>query len=397
MDNYEPFADAFVDIYDEINIANRYRDIGSLAMFAMVNGWHPIKGKGILMVADDGTQINMPRSSHLKLGVYRHHAHTIIRHRRELPPGSLSGPAAAPMTVLVQMVIDKFSLDPDHARILHDAVEAMPAVTKPAPEPVVESTPKPRHDKQPTHETLPTPEPVEDVPVAAMPHIISEEPWSAHGKRRKDDNVSETYPSPAVIQRNWSNGVKTYRCAQDGCDWFHENPRSVASHFAAKHMRGQGRTPQPPMDGIDPDFESPLRKRRIAKLRGEIDGAMIAAFANGVEATPEWIATWIVDHRPDPEGLGVQHTDGEGGHHDAETGEWIPDPMTPERILEEMAALLERHTGRSKILREQIENQDAVLEQYQAERDAALARAARAEGNLHALRDLINMDEEEGA
>ena len=372
--------DEFKEQLDELGIANRLHDVLALCALAMGCGWKPVRAKGIVLTAPDHTQVVLPTNSNLKMAVFRSRARTIIRHRNT---------GNAPLAAIVGEIKTRIKLDPDHVRILDKAVAeafplkkkaATPAPVKAAPKkaavpvPAItagaggqEAEPAPLTEIEAT--AVPQPKPV-------SPHVVSTEPWSAHGKRRQQG--STIYPSAAVTQRNWSDGSKDYVCADPDCDWQHENPRSVASHYT-KHVRGQGRKVQAPPDGVDPDW-NPVRTRRIKKLRTEIDAAMIAALASGVDADAEWIATWIIDHRPDAE---RSHS---GGSEGAEA----EGPLMPEEILERMAALLERHTGRSKTLRDQIAALDSLVGQYQEERDAAVARAAAAENNLHAFRDMLN-------
>jgi hypothetical protein len=406
MADRDDIRDPAYDAIFELPLSDRFRDIRAVVALALSQGWVPIEGKGIMMVAKDGTKINLPRNSHLKQNVFRHHVHSIITHKDEPPHEYRKGVMGAPLAVIMDVIIERLRLDHDHARIMRDAI---PKVEK-APVPPAQIGGNPAAEPAPGDESIPAPVVTHGDPQGARSllsdeeaeaevqriiaatsqrHIVSTEPWSAHGRRSRTGD-SMVYPSEAVMQRNWSDGTKDYACRYEGCDYVRDIARPVANHYGAVHSRGQGVQPKAPEDGIDPDFtHTTAQKRRISKLRAEIDAAMTAAFDVGAEADAIWIATWIVEHRADPQREEGDSKAGRHGYYNDE-GEWVDTPIGPDEILEELASLLERHTGRSKVLREQIEAQDSVLQRYQQERDLAVARAERAEGNLHALRDMLN-------
>jgi hypothetical protein len=204
-----------------------------------------------------------------------------------------------------------------------------------------------------------------------------------------------TYPSAAVTERTWSDNTTDYRCAWPDCEFTNEAPRSVASHYTS-HVRGQGRAPQPEADGVDPDHE-PRKRIRIRNLRRELEGAMTAAFVAGLGPDapeyPEWVATWIIDHRVEA----VRGSDTEL----SDAGE-----LDTDQILDRIAALVDR--GRGHVLREQIatlndqlDDAERQVEEAQQQlryanddREAAELRAQKAADNLQALRDLINESSE---
>ena len=186
-----------------------------------------------------------------------------------------------------------------------------------------------------------------------------------------------------MLERTWSDNTTDYACRWDDCSYTNENPRSTARHYAA-HRRGEGKQSQPLPDGVDPTW-TPQKRSRIARLRGEVDGALRAALAQNIDWSvvdqAEWIATWIIEHRVEPLG------DGEGGGSERE--------LTAEELLDRIAALASR--GRTPLLRQQIDSLNAAVEGYMSEVDTvraeaalATARAERAENNLHTLRDLLN-------
>jgi hypothetical protein len=149
----------------------------------------------------------------------------------------------------------------------------------------------------------------------------------------------------------------------------------VANHFASKHRRGQGTAPQPEADGLDNDW-TPTQATRIRRLKRELDGALAA----GIDLTDtEAIAAWIITHRIE----GLPGT--EGGDGDTS----VPaEPLTAEQILDKIAALADR--GRAHILREQLNSLNGLLDASEAAREEEARRRQKAEGNLTALRELIN-------
>ena len=193
------------------------------------------------------------------------------------------------------------------------------------------------------------------------------------------------YPSKAVMERTWSNDTTDFACQWPGCDFTDESPHTVAKHNGA-HKRGKGKQAQAEVDGFDPAHVSNPRKlTRIRALTREIYGAFAAAFtANGLALDPEWLAAWIIDHR-------IEALPGDTP---------VSEELSEDQILDKIAALVDR--GRGKVLREQIDNLQHQVEGYMEEQDTlrqdlteqldglGKARAEHAEGNLKALRDLIN-------
>ena len=362
------------DLIDSI----RNRDARAVIAWGMMNGWSPFKtANGAVLVADDGTKITVPNTAGINAKAFRQRMHTIVRHRDVQLTST-----GSPMATRADAVIRGLKLESSHARILRDSLnEITPSVQQDkeaiaAVEQVVARTPKRKAVKQPSPAPVPPvsigPEKSEPEPVATAPRrILKEEPWAAHGKNRPGIGT-ETYPSDAVMERTWSDGVHDFACRWPDCYYVSDVARSTASHFGS-HTRkiGAGRQPQPEADGVDPDW-TPKQITRINKLKREIDGALIAAFATGIDAKDptfsEFLAKWIIDHRIEDLSAGGAVSEDDGG------------PWTAEQILDKIAALADR--GRAHALREQILN---VTQQL----DAAEARAERAEGNLHALRDML--------
>ena len=346
----------------------RFRDVKVLLGLASWCGWEMLDIKQFLFIAQDGTKLRIPTNTNLNMKVFRSKVRSLFRHR---DPEAYGGP---PLGVIVGSIIDNYKVEASHANMLRQLADEVKPLSQPESVPPVEGG---------GSKSEPAPVEIETV----IPrHIVKHEPWSAHRSMRK--GASETYPSLAVTERTWSDGVTDYACQWEGCPYTHEVPQSVARHFAA-HRRGRGKADQMETDGIDPNWK-PNRRAKIQRLRSEIDGALLAAFAADIDWSTtdqgEWIATWIIDHRVD--------TTSEGGD--------VSDSreLTTEEVLDKIAALVDR--GRGKILREQIESLNSAVEGYMSEVDdarnmaaAMTARAERAEGNLHALRDLINEADKE--
>lgn len=363
-----------VEFFDDSVLAQaqeyRIADVKIFLFMAVGLGWKFHRHNAFIFVAADGTRMEVPTNVGLNAKVFRSRMNTLMRHR------SPSGRGAGMPVALVEYVINLCKVEPSKAQIMRKAALDAPAM-EPAPaaaETVVET------------EQAPT------ATVRRKRRILRQEPWTAHGGMRKDGAGSETYPSPAVTERTWSDNTTDWRCAFPDCEYTSEdNPRSVASHYAALHMRGKGRSPQPEPDGVDPDHE-PRKQTRIRNLRRELEGAMTAAFVNGLAVEdpeyPEWLATWIIEHRVEA----VRGSDTE-----VSIGE-----LDADQILDRIAALVDR--GRGKVLREQIStlndqltDRERQIEEAQQQlryanddREAAEQRAQKAADNLHALRDLIN-------
>lgn len=330
----------------------RFMDARVMAAMAIGCGWTVDFDKGVRFVAEDGTKITLPLHSGLNAKVFRSNINTIVRHRTP----------KAPLRNLVEALIahPKVKIDPSRIQVLRAAVEA--GLANPPP---VEPSPS----NGGSTETTP-------VVTHRKVRIVREEPWSAHRNAK-----GETYPSESVMERHWSNDTVDYACRWPGCDYTDESPHTVAKHNGG-HKRGQGRVPQAQIDGLDPEHVSnPRRATRIRNLAREIDGAMTAAIAAGIMIDPQWLAQWIIDHRVDS-----LPTPGE-----------TPEELTTEQILDKIAALVDR--GRGKVLREQVDTLQTQVEGFMGRLQETLDlaatnenRAIRAEGNLQALRDMLNDD-----
>lgn len=342
----------------EAVLAIKFTDGRMIGFLALMCGW--THHSGASFTSPDGTHLRLPiHDRGINIKVLRSHVRKVFRHR---------APGTPPVAVLIERAIVHYKIDESRITMLRALANEVGSPVEPVQEVGGTST--------------------EPAPVATPPghkrkrKITREEPWSAHTSPR--DGIAQTYPSDAVMERVWSDNTTDYACRWEDCDYSNESPQSTARHFAA-HKRGQGRTPLPEPDGVDPDHAVNSRRHtRINKLRREVDGALTAALAQSIDWSvvdqAEWIATWIIDHRVEP----VK------GSTDDDEGE-----LTSDQILDRIAALADR--GRGKVLREQVDTLSAQADDYLIQLDeakqqaaAAFAKAGNTEGELLALRDLLN-------
>lgn len=355
IDYVEDYSGSLEQFEDSLR-ALRYAPAKALLYVGIVTGWTPNRHKAITLTAKDGTSVTIPTNSGLNNSVFRSLINKIVRHAA--PPKKIDKIA------LVEEITALIKLDPSQINTLRDALEQLPPFVK---ESQVAAEPE---------------APSEAKAVKRKRRIVKEEPWSAHRNSR-----GETYPSEAVMERTWNLAPLTdYACRFDGCDFTDESPHTVAHHHGG-HKRGEGRTPQAAIDGIDPNHvPNPRRTTRIRRLRREIDGAFAGALAAGVDTTDAlWLATWIIDHRVDA----ISSSGEDGGTSPLEE-------LTSEEILDRIAALADR--GRGKVLREQVDTLQTQVDGYLTMMDdtnealvAMRARAEAAEGDIEALRDLLKV------
>lgn len=371
----EPFTDLDTDWLDKLDkqIFNlRTIDGRIIGSVALSTGWSVSRTKeNISLVAPDGAKLALPTHIGLNAKVYRSKLFTVVRH------ADLEG---RPLLGLVEYLIETQKIDPDRLRVLREAVDELEARRQAAR--AAKSVPEDSgNPSEPTSSHV-TPK--------RHAHIVRREPWTAHGSPRHRDGVSQTYPSEAVMERTWSDKAVDFECRWEDCQYTNDNPRSVASHYA-QHTAGQGRSPQPEVDGIDPDHRVNHRKQtRINKLRREINGALSSeeALDSDDPEFPAWLAAWIINHRVETVASSDDDT--------------VVEELDNEQILDKIAALVDR--GRGKVLREQIEilsgQMDDQLLQIDEIKTAAAAaeerarqaeaRADNADSNLQAFRDLVN-------
>jgi hypothetical protein len=333
------------------------RDARSVALMAVALGWNISKTSGgIHLVAEDNTSIQLPKNSGLNFKVFRSRVRTVCRH------GVIR--IRIPLLEWVTQVIRITKIDQSHAQVMREAVNTITS------EQHWQNVGGGTLDDGGGNVRVMTTGDGEVIPVLSGDalHITREEPWSAHGRVRSGG--SETYPSDAVMERQWSDGHTDYACRWPDCDYVNDKARSTAAHYGA-HLRGQGKSQAPEADGLDEAWV-PRQTARITRLRRELDGALIAALAAGLDLrNPEFtqfVAQWIIDHRIEKAGTTTDDGEDEG-------------PLSLEQIVDKISALADR--GRSRVLREQIDTLNALLDESEGAR-------RKAEGNLHALRDMLN-------
>src|SRR5262245_10378599 len=117
MDDW--FEGTITELMHDLGIPSRFTDVGALVALAIGCGWRTTGSKALSLIAVDGTPIDLPGNSHLKMAVFRARARTIVRHRATVHGGQ--GMMNAPVYTLVERIVDNLKLDPDHARALRDA------------------------------------------------------------------------------------------------------------------------------------------------------------------------------------------------------------------------------------------------------------------------------------
>lgn len=219
-------------------------------------------------------------------------------------------------------------------------------------------------------------------PEPAERRLVSEQPWMAHSGTTK--GTPKAYPTRNTIERTWSDGTKDYRCAYEGCDYTHDRPKNVVTHFAAKHVRHgdldkQGR---PDLLVDDPNFEGTGLTRKVRPRKSRI--AALAGFLAGLDLrnlTPEEIAERSLEFLADLSN---------SGSPDAQERE----PLTPEQIITRIRSLVD--SGRYVEQQDAIEERDGEIaalaeqaEALKAELAAERERRTTLEGSLTALKELI--------
>ena len=375
-DNLMEWANGTTEFHIEPEMLKdlRLRDAKVLLYLGSFCGWHLSRGPSgfVILTSHDGQRIEVPNQDTLSTKAFRQRVRKIMRHRV----------SNIPVIAVVDRVISEVKMDASHANMLRrlatevSAVASVPVAEEPVEEPVQSQPESVPPAAEADVEAEPTPV------VTGRRRMVRQEPWSAH-KGATKEGFSTTYPSNAVLERTWSDGVIDYACRWAGCPFTHESAHSVSSHFAS-HRRGQGVAPQPPADGVDPDH-TPQKRARIRRLRVEIDGALRAALSQQIDWSvvdqAEWLAAWIIEHRVAP----TPHV----GEDDN------PREYTAEEMLDQIAALVDR--GRTVVLREQVETLNTQVEDFMQQMEEILAaqvlseeRAAQAEGDLNALRDMLN-------
>lgn len=211
-----------------------------------------------------------------------------------------------------------------------------------------------------------------DVPHEPAVSIISVEPWMA--RVSSNGTTADLYPSPAVLERTWSDGSVDYKCTH--CDYVAEKPRSVSSHYAG-HTKA-GSTPKSTQEATVFDAKiDGYRTVRVAHLAKEIEDALIAVDHDpdaAIKDVARAIATHIIEDRL-----------AKGREKVEEDSE----PSSPEDVLARIKRLVLRdeqdHLHRAEAEAENLRRQIVEVE---AERDTAKAAVTRYKETLATLAGL---------
>lgn len=199
-----------------------------------------------------------------------------------------------------------------------------------------------------------------------IPTITSTTPWLAKRAPRKNGGIR--YPSAAVLERHWSNGVIDYVCAYPDCDWDSNRPQSVSAHYGHAHNRGKGTQPQPKPTTVDPTYTEPTNPRYqpTARLVATLADWLTGQSWDNTDELAALFLTWAHE-RPD-----LEHATRE------------PEEMTPEMILDRIRLLV----GSDPLERKVTEMQQ-MIDTAARELDDALSEVERLTTERQALRDLL--------
>lgn len=202
--------------------------------------------------------------------------------------------------------------------------------------------------------------------------VTDRRPWLA--RVGSDGKESDFYESDSVIERTWSDGSKDYACPFGDECFTSGNPRSVASHTAARHTRRGEKEPvgvvipvafDVPVEG----FNIQRQQSTIDRLAREIEAAMaemepLSSF-NRQSELARALAEKMVERRGDrPE---VEH-----------------DPLTPEQTLARITRLVAAPV---------VAERDALKEDLAAATETmrAMAQASEAQRkDLVAIKEMLN-------
>jgi hypothetical protein len=210
-----------------------------------------------------------------------------------------------------------------------------------------------------------------------VPLVLARRPWLARlsnsGRGAEVEGPGMLYESPYVDVVTLSDGNEVYECRQ--CQQFQRlNPRAVANHSAKTH--GVIKTDRTPIRTSNYQPSGLHRSQTpVTRLSHEIVHALDTIEGwRDMESLElaNTIASVMVEARPDRAPV---------------------EPLTDQQILARIGALLDR--GQLAEVHQQMEQLAKRLRESEALADTAARRAARAESNLSALRDLLNETREE--
>jgi hypothetical protein len=357
---------------------SRYNATELLAEIAEACGWNVRRdpSKPVLFHSHDGTDFPLPSDGSLKAAVFDGRLRTILRHSFVQGEPGRPPEVNTLLSIVTRHRPDK-STERQIIRMLRDAytVKVNEAVNPALAEAGRKSEAKlgvARDEAAAPPKAAARPAPMGDragKPVATLPpSIVKLVPHDARG------GEGRFYRSNAVNDRHWSDGTVDYACAWHDCTFSHAQYRNVAAHYGS-HLRGQGTQPTEAPYRTDQEEADLARHRaRIERLTRELEAAASDWDEENGSYSWRWMAEHIVLHR---------HWDRTGHDDDAEARE-----LTADEIIERIGRLIDN--GKTSNLL--ADNQRLIDEAAKAAVLAAEAetRAAKAEGNLQALRDLLN-------
>lgn len=341
-------------------------DVRALCTLANALDWHAREGshgEWLLYRRHDGEHgIHFPARTGLSISKFRGYAHQIVRYGDQ--------------KILNEITIEDHmrnyrKLDASHRTIIENALRAHhestanvdddPVLAREAltgMTPKVEAT-KPAERKPVFIATTAS----ACAPTKPTRYIVSEEPTRAI-------NGNATYDSKAVAIRKWSDNTTEFVCRWNGCDYTNEKRWSVVAHYR-NHRRGMGHDRDIVTDGPLP-VDHVVQHRRDARVSTLAAEIRKARQATGKESASV-LAAWIIDHR-------IEETE--------EYNTTPQMPLTSDELLDRIALMIDRSklpefAERINSLQEQV-----LLASKRAEQ--AIEQRDRAEGDLDALRDMLN-------
>jgi hypothetical protein len=218
-------------------------------------------------------------------------------------------------------------------------------------------------------------------------YVVETQPMLA--KSRKDRG----YQSKIAIERTWSDGSVDYKCV--ACDYTNENRLGIRGHWQMHVRKGEVQAVGGTKSGETFKADVPRAAHyRPRQHRIEALAEFLAGLLEG-EVDPEDLAlaalTWVHDQTNE----GSQHageseflTDSEIVHRIRMLIAPKSDPSEVERLTGELAEAQEQLVQLSP-LQTRVETLEAELSTITTERDRFKERAARAQGDLQSLRELV--------
>ena len=334
-----------------------HRDAAFVVQLGFACGWtiHPNNSGGVRMFSQDGTQVTVPDNTSLNINVFRSWVSKVWRHRRT---------TVSPKQF--EEIVGQSKIDKPHVKIAWTATALEPPTPLPEPAPerddaahreaadaVAALVDGPKTPYEPPAIESRTPIQSEDDRALAIWERTMYPPadGNRHGKIRqqgpnrykKNKHGAAVIVSEHVIKREWSDGYIDYACAD--CGHVSKSPAGIGGHRvihgphlherAVKAVAGRYPNSTPMTEDERKERKRALEAERHRKKQAERGAKREAAAEDDGPVMPP------------------------------------PPPAGPENILKQISSLL--------------------FPDVLAERDAAIARAEKAEGDLDALRDLLGV------